>query len=117
LRDATFTALGVTLAAGAFSGALSSVVSQPADSILTYVAKNAKIGGELGIIESAQLMVKNEGVSSLFRGLGSRCFWASCIISGQFFLYDIFRNFFGINSEDLIQVFHILIKNQSIATN
>ena len=37
LRDATYTALGVSLVAGGISGALSSVVSQPADSILTML--------------------------------------------------------------------------------
>jgi len=115
LRGVTYAALGVSLAGGAFSGALSSVVSQPADSILTYVSKNSREGSDAGIIESAKLMVKNEGASSLFRGLGSRCLWASCIISGQFALYDIFRSFFGINSEDLVQVFQVLINGQGIA--
>jgi len=115
LRGATYAALGVSLAGGAFSGALSSVVSQPADSILTYVSKNSQEGVELGIFQSAKLMVKDEGAGSLFRGLGSRCLWASCIISGQFFLYDIFRNFFGINSEDLVQVFQVLINGQGMA--
>jgi len=115
LRGVTYAALGVSLAGGAFSGALSSVVSQPADSILTYVSKNSREGSDAGIIESAQLMVKNEGAGSLFRGLGSRCLWASCIISGQFCLYDIFRSAFGINSEDLVQVFQVLINGQGIA--
>lgn len=117
LRGATLTALGVSLAGGAFSGALSSVVSQPADSILTYVSKNSQELEEGGILESAQLMVKNEGAGSLFRGLGSRCLWASCIISGQFCLYDIFRSFFGINAEDLVQVFQVLINGQGMTIN
>jgi len=107
LRDATITALSVSLIAGALSGALSSVVSQPADSILTYVAKNKGDDTSFGIIEGGQLMVEKEGIGSLFRGLGSRCLWASAIISGQFFLYDIFRNMLGINAEDLTQVFQV----------
>jgi len=116
LHGVTYAALGVSLAGGAFSGALSSVVSQPADSVLTYVSKNSREGaGDMGIVESAQLMVRNEGAGSLFRGLGSRCLWASMIISGQFCLYDIFRNFFGINSEDLVQIFQVLINSQSLA--
>ncbi len=111
LRDTTVTVLGVTIAAGALSGALSSVVSQPADSVLTYVANNkGGDGASLGVIEGSQIMVKNEGVSSLFRGLGSRCVWAALIISGQFFLYDIFKNALGINADDLSEVFQFIIK-------
>ncbi len=111
LRDTTVTVLGVTIAAGALSGALSSVVSQPADSVLTYVANNkGGDGASLGVIEGSQIMVKNEGVASLFRGLGSRCVWAALIISGQFFLYDIFKNALGINADDLSEVFQFIIK-------
>ena len=107
LRDATVTALGVTLVAGALSGALSSVVSQPADSVLTYVAKSKGDNGSLFAIVNK--MVEDEGAGSLFRGLGSRCIWATAIISGQFFLYDIFRTALGINNDDLSQVFEFVV--------
>eukprot|EP00429_Kryptoperidinium_foliaceum_P049920 CAMPEP_0176111940 /NCGR_PEP_ID=MMETSP0120_2-20121206/56214_1 /TAXON_ID=160619 /ORGANISM="Kryptoperidinium foliaceum, Strain CCMP 1326" /LENGTH=582 /DNA_ID=CAMNT_0017446161 /DNA_START=146 /DNA_END=1890 /DNA_ORIENTATION=+ len=88
LRDATWTALGVSLVAGGFSGALSSVVSQPADSVLTYVSKS---NGNLGFLSAMRVMVEEDGITSLFRGLGSRCVWAGSIIAGQFLLYDVFR--------------------------
>jgi solute carrier family 25 phosphate transporter 3 len=112
LRDETLTALTVSLVAGAFSGALSCVVSQPADAVLTYVAQESTDDGSgnnkrLGVIEGSRLMIEESGVSSLFRGLGSRSLWAASIISGQFLLYDIFRNYFGVNSEDLSQIFQI----------
>jgi solute carrier family 25 phosphate transporter 3 len=93
--------------AGGFSGALSSVVSQPADSVLTYVAKQS--GGNLGILEGAKVMVQEGGVGSLYRGLGSRCIWAGCIIAGQFLLYDVFRAAFGISGDDLNQVFEVVL--------
>lgn len=115
LRDATWTSLSVSLVAGGFSGALSSVVSQPADAVLTYVAAMEQSVGldgsssksSLGVLEGSRLMIEEGGVTSLFRGLGSRCLWAAAIIAGQFLLYDIFRNYFGVNSEDLSQVFRI----------
>ena len=107
LRDVTYTALGVTLVAGGISGALSSVVSQPADSILTYVAKQS--AGGLGILDGAKMMVKNEGLESLFRGVGSRSVWAGCIIAGQFLLYDVFRAFFGISGDNLNQVLEVVL--------
>ena len=107
LRAATYTSLGVSLLAGGISGTLSSVVSQPADSVLTYVAKQS--GGSMGILEGAQIMVGKDGVGSLFRGLGSRSVWAGCIIAGQFLLYDVFRTFFGISGEDLNQVLEVVL--------
>eukprot|EP00581_Thalassiosira_minuscula_P003064 CAMPEP_0183744606 /NCGR_PEP_ID=MMETSP0737-20130205/65816_1 /TAXON_ID=385413 /ORGANISM="Thalassiosira miniscula, Strain CCMP1093" /LENGTH=645 /DNA_ID=CAMNT_0025980251 /DNA_START=359 /DNA_END=2297 /DNA_ORIENTATION=- len=114
LREATWTALGVSLVAGGISGALSSVVSQPADSVLTYVAKQSAPaggggGGSLGIVDGAKTMVRTEGAASLFRGVGSRSIWAGCIIAGQFLLYDVFRAFFGISGEDLNQVFEVVL--------
>jgi len=108
LRGTTATALGVSLAAGAISGALSSVVSQPADSVLTYVSKQSADGGG-GLLDGARTMVREEGAASLFRGLGSRSIWAGCIIGGQFLLYDVFRSFFGISGEDLNQVLEVVL--------
>jgi solute carrier family 25 phosphate transporter 3 len=112
LRDATWTALAVSLVAGGFSGTLSSIVSQPADSVLTFVAQNSRGKGSLGVIEGVRVMVEEEGMGSLFRGLGSRCVWAGSIIAGQFLLYDVFRNYFGVSSQDLSQVFQIVIPGQ-----
>lgn len=105
LHDETWTSLMVSLVAGGFSGCLSSVVSQPADSLLTYVAQNSNVG----LLEGSRIMVEKEGVGSLYRGLGSRCVWAGSIIAGQFLLYDVFRTYFGVNTHDLSQVFEIVI--------
>ena len=116
LRDATWTALLVSLVAGGLSGVLSSVVSQPADSVLTYVAKGNKNeegdggGGDgLGLLDGARQMVAEDGPGSLFRGLGSRCVWAGTIIAGQFLLYDVFRTFFGVNADDLSQIYQLTL--------
>ena len=84
-------------------------MSQPADSILTYVAKQSGGSRSLGIIEGAQIMVEEDGVGSLFRGLGSRSVWAGCIIAGQFLLYDVFRAAFGISGDDLNQVLEVVL--------
>lgn len=110
LQDATWTTLAVSLVAGGVSGTLSSIVSQPADSVLTYVAQNSS--GNLGVIEGCRVMVEKEGPGSLFRGLGSRCVWAGSIIAGQFLLYDVFRTYFGVSGEDLSQIFQVSISSQ-----
>ncbi|KAL3767454.1 hypothetical protein ACHAWO_012844 [Cyclotella atomus] len=107
LKDGAMTPLVVSLIAGGIAGALSSIVSQPADSVLTYVTKQS--AGNLGVFEGAKMMVQKDGVGSLFRGLGSRCIWAGCIIAGQFLLYDVFRGMFGITGDDLNQVFEITL--------
>ena len=116
LRDSTITVLGVSLLAGACSGALSSIVSQPADSVLTYVAQNPSStisadGKSSSLLQGCKTMVEENGYSSLLRGLGSRCVWASFIIAGQFLLYDIFRTFFGVNESDLIQTYQIMFSS------
>jgi solute carrier family 25 phosphate transporter 3 len=109
MRDATWTALLVSLVAGGLSGVLSSVVSQPADSVLTFVAQgNQDDGGNrLGLLDGARQMVQRDGPGALFRGLGSRCVWAGSIIAGQFLLYDIFRTMFGVSAADLTQIYQI----------
>jgi solute carrier family 25 (mitochondrial phosphate transporter), member 3 len=110
LRDATWTCLCVSVVAGGLSGILSSVVSQPADSILTYIAKDSRSNsGGTSIVDGLQRMIAEEGISTLFRGLGSRCVWSACIIAGQFLLYDIFRTLFGVNSDDLSQFYELVI--------
>ena len=104
-HDATWTSLAVSLVAGGFSGCLSSVVSQPADSVLTHVAQNNNNNGGGGLIEGCQQMVQQDGVGSLFRSLGSRCVWTGSIIAGQFLFYDIFRSSLGVSGDDLSQIY------------
>lgn len=101
--------LTISLLAGGFAGCISSVVSQPADCVLTYVAQNSSGGKALGVIEGSRIMVQEGGVGALFRGLGSRCVWAGSIIAGQFLLYDVFKAMFGVDTESLKQVFEIVI--------
>jgi solute carrier family 25 phosphate transporter 3 len=111
LRDETWTSLAVSLVAGGLSGVLSSVVSQPADSVLTYVSQTTtdQRSSGLGVVEGCRTMVETEGVGALFRGLGSRCVWAGSIIAGQFLLYDVFRTYFGVSADDLSQVYQVIL--------
>ena len=81
LKDSTSSSLAVSLVAGAFAGCLSSVVSQPADSVLTFCAKSST---SLSFVEGSQVMVKEGGLGALFRGLGSRCIWAGSIIGKSY---------------------------------
>lgn len=127
LREETLTSLAVSLVAGGIAGSISSIVSQPADSVLTYAAQNpaamstpmTTTKGEnndfvdrIGLLCAARCLMEEEdegGIGALFRGWGSRCVWAGCIIAGQFLLYDVFRTFFGVSGEDLVQVYRVVI--------
>eukprot|EP00977_Amphora_coffeiformis_P000083 scaffold19_cov169-Amphora_coffeaeformis.AAC.8 len=100
----------VSLLAGGLSGFVSAAVSQPADSLLTYVSaqkRSSKTSGQsntLNLWQGLQQLWMEEGPGALWRGLGSRSIWAGSIIAGQFFLYDIFRTAGGVSSADLTQV-------------
>lgn len=97
----------VSLLAGGLSGAVSATVSQPADSLLTYVsAQKRDVAGNMNLWQGLQQMWTREGPGALWRGLGSRSVWAGSIIAGQFFLYDIFRTVAGVSTTDLTQVWN-----------
>ena len=108
LREEMWTSLSVSLLAGAFSGALSSLISQPADAILTYIAQDSGITNH-SLWRTGLTMVQTEGPGSLYRGVGSRSIWATCIIAGQFLLYDAFRSLSGVSPEDLTQVYQLIL--------
>lgn len=117
LRDSVPTSLAVTVVGGVFAGVLSSTVSQPADSVLTYIARQSEgaagTEGSMDLIGGSRKMVAEGGFGSLFRGLGSRCVWAGGIIAGQFLLYDIFRSLMGVSRDDLTQIFQVVVENQT----
>lgn len=106
LMDGDTNRLLVTLLSGAFAGTLSCIVSQPADSVLTYVARK---GENIDVIQGCKMMIQEEGIGSLFRGLQSRCIWAGCIIAGQFLLFDLFRIMLRVDGERLSEAFQLVI--------
>jgi solute carrier family 25 phosphate transporter 3 len=58
-------------------------------------------------VKSAQVwqvaseIYKEYGLQGFFLGLGSRCVWSGLIISGQFLLFDYFRNVFSVTPQEL----------------
>lgn len=106
LMDGDTNRLLVTLISGAFAGTLSCIVSQPADSVLTYVAQK---GESIDVIKGCRMMIEENGARSLFRGLQSRCIWAGCIIAGQFLLFDVFRIMLEVDGEKLSEAFQLVI--------
>jgi len=93
LADATETQLLVSLLSGAVAGVVSSIVSQPADTVLSKMNQGE---GRLSFQDATMSIWNEQGFGGFYLGLGSRCVWAGCIISGQFFLYDVCKSFLGV---------------------
>lgn len=91
----------MSFVSGATAGIASSIVSQPADTVLSRLNDGTGTGGG-GFLSTAGLILDESGVPGLFAGLGSRCVWAGGIIAGQFFLYDLFKDLLGIAPADLV---------------
>ena len=108
--------LGVSLLSGAIAGTLAAIISQPADVVLSRVAKgegSAQLVGKLPgsvnqlalIRQSAVLIQRELGFSGFYLGLPSRCLWSGAIIGGQFFLYDLFKQALHLTANDLTQFY------------
>jgi len=93
LTEKTETQLAVSLLSGAVAGVVSSVVSQPADTVLSKMNQGA---GNKNFLDVGKAIYEEQGFGGFFVGLGSRCVWAGCIISGQFFLYDVCKTLLGV---------------------
>jgi len=104
LGDSVTSQLFVSLLAGAVAGLAASVVSQPADTVLSKMKQEGGISAEKAIRD----LVTKFGPAGLFLGLPSRCLWATPIIAGQFFLYDVFKNTLQVAADDLNLFFDVL---------
>ncbi|CAK9033207.1 Mitochondrial substrate carrier family protein N (Solute carrier family 25 member 3 homolog) [Durusdinium trenchii] len=93
LAEKVETQLLVSLLSGAVAGIASSIVSQPADTILTRMNQSE---GRAFFFDTGREIWAERGLGGFFAGLGSRSVWAACIISGQFFLYDLCKSFLGV---------------------
>merc|ERR1712039_740293 len=93
LTEKAETQLAVSLLSGLVAGVVSSIVSQPADTVLSKLNQE---GGRKTFLQAGSEIYEEFGLSGFFLGLGSRCVWAGCIIGGQFFLYDLCKAALGI---------------------
>ena len=99
IRDQAGGPLAVSAVSGLVAGVLSSFVSQPADTVLSRMNEDK----EGSFLATGQAVVAEQGIPGLWTGFGPRCVWAGSIISGQFLLYDIFRDILGVTPADLTE--------------
>jgi len=104
MGSTTFLSLTVSLISGAVAGVGSTIVSQPADTVLTKMKENSSVDAATVVIDIWQ----RRGPIGFFDGITSRCVWAGTIISGQFLIYDIFKNLFQITNDDLLLFLDVL---------
>jgi len=97
LAEGQLTQLGVSLLSGAVAGVIATIVSQPADAVLTRMKDAESVDAATVISE----MWAKGGPTGFFAGLGSRCVWAGAIIAGQFLLYEVCKGVFQITADDL----------------
>lgn len=97
LAERQLTQLLVSLLSGAVAGVIATIVSQPADAVLTRMKDSESVDAATVISEIWQ----KRGAQGFFAGLGSRCVWAGAIIAGQFLLYEVCKGVFQITSDDL----------------
>lgn len=105
LSGSTNTELLVSLGAGLVAGVVSSLVSQPADTVLSRMNRGSDDLGagvkKKGVIETVQDILEEFGPTGLYYGARARVLWSGSIISGQFFFYDFAKRLLSVSSNDL----------------
>jgi len=113
LRATTASRLFVAFISGFVAGTVASLVSQPADAILsatneanpTVPGRHSlhAIGGPKPVspADAAKKIFKRDGIKGFYRGALSRCLWAAFVISGQFAIYDILKSIIKVSTRDL----------------
>ena len=99
LADGAGGRLAVSLVAGLVAGTASSLVSQPADAVLSRI--NADRESDLDVLGAVEAIWGEAAVRGFYRGAGARCAWSGLVISGQFAIYDALKSLLSVAGPDL----------------
>ena len=97
LRAFVLSRLFVAFVSGFVAGTFSSLVSQPADAILTYTNER----NDVNPTQAARNIWKKDGLTGFYKGALTRAMWSASVISGQFAIYDLLKSFLGVSARDL----------------
>ena len=87
------TQLGITFASGYIAGVLCAIISQPADNLVSQMAKNENRG------KSLVQMANEQGMKNLFtRGLGTRIIMIGTLTGLQWWIYDTWKSAMGLGT-------------------
>jgi len=109
-RESLFSALLVSVIGGAISGAISAVVSHPADTVLTSLYSEEGTGATSeedldkgDVVGAMREKIASGGLGSLFVGVGPRVFFAAALLGSEFLLYDYLKVLLQVSPDDLGQ--------------
>jgi len=91
--------LKLSMICGFLSGIVAAVISQPGDTLLSLI--NREASDMLISVHTFHLVMKRHGLGKLFTGLGARLLLVSCMLGGQFFIYDSLKALVGATSPSL----------------
>eukprot|EP00804_Cyclotella_cryptica_P012664 CCRYP_020193-RA/>CCRYP_020193-RA protein AED:0.03 eAED:0.03 QI:1528/0.5/0.33/1/1/1/3/0/533 len=97
--------LAVSLVGGTFGGIAASIVSNPADCIVSEM-KKAK--SDMSPWEAANVLRQRGGLKAFSSGLTLRMMFYSLLVSLQFLLYDAVRISLGVGSDDMKLYLNVL---------
>ncbi|CAN0362973.1 unnamed protein product, partial [Ectocarpus sp. 12 AP-2014] len=93
------TGVGGTVACAVIAGVLSSLASQPGDSLLSALNSEGRNAGvEGGGMNTVAGIAREAGFSGLFRGTGARMMHVTSIVTVQLLIYQSIKNMVGIAS-------------------
>jgi len=87
------TAAAISMTAGLMAGIVAGVISQPGDTILSKLNQQESEGP---VLHQMLVIARALGPKGLFLGLSTRLIQVSCMIGGQFLIYDSVKILCGI---------------------
>lgn len=106
--------VGISAVAGVIAGITAAVISHPGDTILSKV--NQQQGDGSSAWTQIGHVVRNAGFKGLFVGLGPRLIQVSCMIGGQFLIYDSIKLWCGIRTAAALPVAAAAVKSGAVTT-
>jgi solute carrier family 25 phosphate transporter 3 len=97
--------LAVSLVGGTFGGIAASIVSNPADCIVSEMKKTKS---DMSPWEAADVLRQRGGLKAFSSGLTLRMIFYSLLVSLQFLLYDAVRIALGVGSDDMKLYLNVL---------
>lgn len=97
--------LFVSLIGGTLGGIAATIVSNPADVVVSEL-KKAKT--DFSPLEAVELLIERAGIAAFAKGIQLRMIFYSLLVSLQFLFYDAIRIALGVGSDDMKLYLNVL---------
>ena len=95
----------VSLFGGTLGGIAATIVSNPADVVVSELKKSKT---EMSAWEAVEVLKERAGLSAFAKGMSLRMIYYSLLVSLQFFLYDSVRIALGVGTDDMKLYLNVL---------